>query len=153
MILTVALVAMGTVHGSELAPAKSPDAAVRSLFEHAKGRDFKGAYRYVSASSNIDEQAFARDLGGRDGSLRTYSNLQNVDTRILNQNDNVAMVRATVEWSTAIGAILRHTRPESCERRRRVEGGVADREAAKGPAAGDPGELSPLGHHHARQRR
>ena len=106
VILSVVLVAMGTVHGSELAPATSPDAAVRSLFEHAKGRDFKGSYRYVSASSNVDEQAFARDLGGRDGSLRTYSNLQNVDLRILNANDDVAMVRSTVEWSTAIGAFF-----------------------------------------------
>ncbi len=104
VILSVALVAMGTVHTSDMAPATSPDGAVRALYEHAKGRDFKGAYRYVAASSNTDEPTFVRDLGGRDGSLRTYSNLQSVDTRILNENDNAAMVRATVEWSTAIGA-------------------------------------------------
>ncbi len=104
VILTIALVAAGTVRTNEGAAASTPDGAVRALYEHAKGRDFKGAYRYVSPSSNTDEQAFVRDLGGRDGSLRTYSNLQNVDTRILNQNDNAAMVRATVEWSTAIGA-------------------------------------------------
>jgi hypothetical protein len=104
LILTVALVAAGTVHTNDLAAAKTPDGAVRSLYEHAKGRDFKGAYQYVSPSSNTDEQAFVRDMGGRDGSLRTYSNLQNVDTRILNQTDNSAMVRATTEWSTAVGA-------------------------------------------------
>lgn len=104
-ILTVALVAAGTVHPSDMAPAKSPDGAVRALYDHAKGRDFRGAYQYVAPSSNTDEQAFVRDLGGRDGSLRTYSNLQSVDTRILNQNDNEAMVRATTEWSTAVGAI------------------------------------------------
>lgn len=106
VILTVALVAAGTVHTSDVAPAKSPDGAVRALYEHARGRDFKGGFRYVSASSNIDEQAFARDLGGRDGSLRTYSNLQNVDTRILNQNENQATVRATTEWATAVGAFF-----------------------------------------------
>ncbi len=104
VILTVALVAAGTVHPSDLAPAKSPDGAVRALYEHAKGRDFKGAYQYVAPSSNTDEQSFVRDMGGRDGSLRTYSNLQSVDTRILNQTDNEAMVRATAEWSTAVGA-------------------------------------------------
>jgi len=104
VVLTVALVAMGTVHPSDMAPAKSPDGAVRALYEHAKTRDFKGAFKYVSASSNTDEQAFVRDMGGRDGSLRTYSNLQNVDTRILHQDDNAAMVRATAEWSTAVGA-------------------------------------------------
>ncbi len=105
VILTIALVAAGTVHPSDVAPATSPDGAVQALYNHAKNRDFKGAYNYVAASSNTDEQAFIKDLAGRDGSLRTYSNLQQVDTRILNQNDNQAMVRATVEWSTAVGAV------------------------------------------------
>jgi len=104
VVLTVVLVAAGTVHTSDVAPAKSPDGAVRALYEHAKGHDYKGAFRYVASSSNTDEQSFVRDLGGRDGSLRTYSNLQNVDTRILNQTDNQAMVRATTEWATAVGA-------------------------------------------------
>jgi hypothetical protein len=105
IVLTVALVAAGTVHPSDVGPAKSPDGAVQALFTHAKNRDFKGAYNYVAGSSNTDEQSFVRDLNGRDGSLRTYSNLQNVDTRILHEDDNAAMVRATVEWSTAVGAI------------------------------------------------
>ncbi|ABF43606.1 hypothetical protein Acid345_4606 [Candidatus Koribacter versatilis Ellin345] len=105
VILTVALVAAGTVHPSDIAPATTPDGAVQALFGHAKNRDFKGAYNYVAASSNTDEPSFVKDLGGRDGSLRTYSNLQKVDTRILNQNDNEAMVRATTEWSTAVGAV------------------------------------------------
>jgi hypothetical protein len=104
VILTVVLVAAGTVHTSDVAPAKSPDGAVRALYEHAKEHDFKGAYRYVAGSSNTDEQSFIRDLNGRDGSLRTYSNLQKVDTRILSQTGNQAMVRATTEWSTAVGA-------------------------------------------------
>lgn len=105
VILTVALVAAGTVRPSDVAPATSPDGAVHALYDHAKNRDFKGAFRYVAASGDAEEQAFIRDLNGRDGSLRTYSTLQNVDTRILNQNDNQAMVRATTEWSTAVGAI------------------------------------------------
>lgn len=104
-ILTVALVAAGTVRPNDTAQTKTPDGAVRALYEHAKGRDFKAAYKFVAPSSNTDEQAFVRDIGGRDGSLRTFSNLESVDTRILNQNENEAMVRATTEWSTAVGAV------------------------------------------------
>jgi hypothetical protein len=106
LILTVALVAAGTVQTNDVAAAKTPDGAVRSLYEHAKGRDFRGAYQYVSPSSNTDEQAFVRDMGGRDGSLRTYSNLEKVEAKILNQTENSAMVRATTEWSTAVGAFF-----------------------------------------------
>jgi hypothetical protein len=104
--LTIGLIALGTVQTSEGSASKTPDGAVRALFEHAKTRDFRGAYQLVSASSNTDENAFVRDIGGRDGSLRTYSTEQSVDTRILNQNDNVAMVRATTTWSTGVGAII-----------------------------------------------
>ncbi len=46
-----------------------------------------------------------RDLAGRDGSLRTYSALQQVDTKVLHQNDNQALVRATLQYATAVGAI------------------------------------------------
>jgi hypothetical protein len=104
LVVTAALVAAGTAHPSDVAPATSPDGAVQALYRHAKNHDFKGAYNYVAASSNTDEQSFAKDLAGRDGSLRTYSTMQNVDTRVLNQNDTQAMVRATVQWSTAVGA-------------------------------------------------
>ena len=52
------------------------------------------------------EQAFARDLAGRDGSLRTYSSLEQADTKVLHATDNEALVRATLEYATAVGAVL-----------------------------------------------
>lgn len=102
-VLTVVLVAAATVRTNNLAPATSPESAVRSLFSHVKSRDFAGAYSYVASSSNTDVQAFTRDLAGRDGSLRTYSNLQGVDLKILRQSDTEAIVRASLDWSTAVG--------------------------------------------------
>ena len=104
VIVTVVLVAMGTVRTNELSPAKSPEGAVQSLFAHVKAHDYEGAYAYVANASNSDEPAFARDLSGRDGSLRTYSSLQQADTKVLHQNDNEALVRATLEYATAVGA-------------------------------------------------
>ncbi len=87
-----------------MSPAKSPDGAVQSLLAHAKAHDYKGAYSYVAQSSDNDEQAFARDLTGRDGSLRTYSSLQQADTKVLHATDDEALVRATLEYATAVGA-------------------------------------------------
>lgn len=104
LILTVVLVAMATIRSSQLSPAQSPDGAVQSLLAQVKAHDFKGAYSYVSKSSNADAQAFAMDLGGRDGSLRTYSSLQQVDTKVLHQTDNEALVRTTSQYATAVGA-------------------------------------------------
>ncbi len=104
IVLAAVLIAMGTVHSSELKPASTPEGAVQSLLNHAKGRDFRGAFSYVSPASKTDEQDFARDLRGRDGSLRTYSTMQTFNTKVLHENDNEALVRANIEWSTAVGA-------------------------------------------------
>ncbi len=104
LVLTVVLIAMATIQPDELSPAKSPEGAVQSLFAHVRSHDYQGAYSYVAKSSDTDEQAFARDLAGRDGSLRTYSSLQQADTKVLHANDNEALVRATLEYATAVGA-------------------------------------------------
>lgn len=104
IVLTAVLIAMATIQPNELSPAKSPEGAVQSLFAHVKGHDYKGAYAYVAKNGDSDEQAFARDLAGRDGSLRTYSALQQADTKVLHANDNEALVRATLEYATAVGA-------------------------------------------------
>lgn len=105
IVLTVVLIAAATIRPSEVSSAKSPEGAVQALFGHVRSHDYQGAYSYVAKSSNTDQQDFARDLAGRDGSLRTYSSLQQADTKVLHENDTQAMVRATLQYATAVGAI------------------------------------------------
>jgi hypothetical protein len=102
-ILLLVLVAAGTVHSTKLIPAKTPEGAVRSLFDRVRNNDLTGAYAYVSPASNVDNQTFFKDLSGRDGSLRTYSKLEDVETKVLHANGNEATVRASTKWSTAVG--------------------------------------------------
>ena len=102
--LTVALVAAGAVHKSATAPASSPEGAVQDMFNNVQGRDWNSAYAYVAPSSNVDLQTFTRDLTGRDGSLRTYSQLESINTRTLRENDTAAVVRTELKYSTAVGA-------------------------------------------------
>src|SRR6478736_2130574 len=103
-VLTVGLIAVGTVHGSRNAQASTPDGAVQSLFGDAKAHDWQGAYSYVAPSSNVDQGGFVRDLAGRNGSLRTYSQLDSVNTRVLHESDNEATVRTELKYATAVGA-------------------------------------------------
>jgi hypothetical protein len=104
IVLAAALIAMATMQPSELSPAASPEAAVQSLLAHVKSHDYQGAFAYVAKSSDVDTQSFARDLSGRDGSLRTYSALQQADTKVLHASDNEALVRTSLEYATAVGA-------------------------------------------------
>jgi hypothetical protein len=103
-VLAVVFIAAGSIKPSKLAPAASPEKAVQSLFESVKNRDWRRAYEFISPSSNIDQGAFYRDLNGRDGSLRTYSSLQDFGTKVLKESENEGVVRASLRWSTAVGA-------------------------------------------------
>ncbi len=104
IVLTVVLIAAGSVHREEVRTDK-PEGAVQALFDRARARDWQGAYRYIANASNVGESDFEGDLAGRDGSLRTYSNLQKVDTSVLHQTSDQALVRAALTYSSAVGPL------------------------------------------------
>jgi hypothetical protein len=103
-VLTVTLIAMGSVHQSSTAPASTPEGAVQSMFKNAQAHNWRGAYSYVAGASNVDAGSFQRDLQGRHSSLKTYSQLENIDTRVLHESDSEAVVRTELKYSTAVGA-------------------------------------------------
>jgi hypothetical protein len=104
IVLTVVLIAVGSVHQSSVASASTPDGAVQAMFAYVKAHNFNAAYSYVAPSSNVDLQTFQRSLLGTNGSLRTYSQLESADTRVLHENDSQALVRTELKYSTAVGA-------------------------------------------------
>ncbi len=103
IVLAVALIAAATVGSGRMIRATTPQGAVDQLFSHVRNRDYRGAYSYVAPASNVDLTTFTRDLTGKDGNLRTYSTLAETNTKTLSQSENEAMVRAQLEWSTAVG--------------------------------------------------
>lgn len=104
-VLLVALVAIGSVRSANLRTASNtPEATVKAFFDRVKARDYNAAYEMVSSKSNLDKATFFRDINGSDGSLRTFSSLQKVDTTVLRESDSEAAVRADIQWSTAVGA-------------------------------------------------
>jgi hypothetical protein len=104
-VLTLALVALGRVHEGLGASNSTPDGAVQALFAGVKAHDLKGSYSLVSPASNVDFQTFERSLIGSNGSLRTYSQLESADTRVLHENDSEALVRTELKYATAVGAV------------------------------------------------
>lgn len=111
VVLAAALIAAGTIHSTSLVPATTPEDAVKSLLSHVKAnkawrtKDLEGAYSYVAKQSDTDFDSFARDVHGSNGSLRTYSSLESFDTKVMRQDDQQGIIRATMQWSSAVGAI------------------------------------------------
>lgn len=104
IVLTFVFVAAGTIRTGQSRP-NTPEGAVQALFDHAKARDWKGAFQYVANAKDLNEDDFESELAGRNGSLRTYSSLDKVDTALLHQNADQAIVRAALSYSSAVGPL------------------------------------------------
>jgi hypothetical protein len=104
IILTVAFIAAGSIQSQHLRPT-TPDGAVQAMFADVRTHNWDRAYDFVANASNLEKSDFVGDLAGRDGSLRTYSALENVDTSVLHENELQALVRVSLRYSTAVGAL------------------------------------------------
>jgi hypothetical protein len=117
-IITAALITVGTLWPQQaatvmyiagegtgaLASTKTPEGAVQSVLDNVKKRRFHDAYSFVANNNQVDEKEFTADMNGTWGSLRTYSNLEDADLRVLRKTGNEALVRTTTKWATAVGA-------------------------------------------------
>ena len=117
-VLTIVLVAAGTLFPAKTDVSvmyisgegtgatqsdKTPQDAVLSVFDNVRQRNYHEAYAFIGNTNQVDEQEFLNDMRGTYGSLRTYSNLESTDVKVLNATDNQATVRATTKWATAVG--------------------------------------------------
>ncbi len=102
--LTAIFIGIGSVQGAAPKPT-TPDGAVQAMFADVKSHDWDGAYQYVANAAHVKKNDFIADLAGRDASLRTYSSLEQVNTSMLHSNENEALVRTALNYSSAVGAL------------------------------------------------
>jgi hypothetical protein len=107
---TVALVALSWFQSGGLKQhtmflGSTPEAAVMALMSQIQAHNYQAAYDSLDPSSNTDLASFSRDLGGSDGSLRTYSSLQSADASPLHSDNDQAVVRLRMTWSSAVGSL------------------------------------------------
>jgi len=104
-VITGVLIVAGVAPAREKEKTTSPEGAVRAFYDRVKADDYQGAYALVAPSSNVDFASLRRDIAGRDGSLKTLSQLQSADARVIAHHGNEALVRANLEWRTAVGQL------------------------------------------------
>ncbi len=102
--LRVVYMASGTTPDSR-ATANSAMDAVKFLFESVEHRDWADAYRFVANTQDVKLNAFARDVDGADGSLRTFATLSDFSQETLTKSANEALIRVDLQWSTTVGAL------------------------------------------------
>ncbi len=83
--------------------AVTPEEAVQALMSQIQAHNYQQAYASLDRSSDTDLASFIRDMAGSDGSLRTYSSLQSADVSPLHADQDQALVRVRMNWSSAAG--------------------------------------------------
>jgi hypothetical protein len=101
--LRVAFMSSGDVPGST-DPATTPALAAQHLFENVQRRNLDAAYTYVGNRQDVSREAFDHAINGIDGSLKTLAALHDFQVRTLKSDGGEAVVRADLQWSTAVGA-------------------------------------------------
>jgi len=107
---TLLLVAVGwrrsaKAAGVALRPQNTPEQAVRNLLRSVRERNWPKAQVQLANANQVDASAFVYDLAGGDGSLRTYSTLEDSEVNVLHQEADDALVRVKLNWSTAVGSL------------------------------------------------
>lgn len=105
VVLTVVLIVAGTAPTKEKEKTTTPEGTVQAFYDHVKSDDYRDAYALIAPSSNVDFNTVYHDIAGRDGSLKTLSRLWRDETRVIAHNGNEALVRANLEWATAVGPL------------------------------------------------
>jgi hypothetical protein len=110
LVGTLLLVAVGWLQsakaaGVALRPQNTPEQAVRSLMRSVRERNWPKAQAQLANATQVNSSAFVYDLAGGDGSLRTYSTLEDSEVKVLHQDAGDALVRVKLNWSTAVGSL------------------------------------------------
>ncbi len=107
---TFLLVAIGWLQsaktaGVTLLAEHTPEQAVQNLLRSVRERNWPKAQAQLADAKQVDASAFVYDLAGGDGSLRTYSTLQDSEVGVLRQDADDALVRVKLNWATAVGSL------------------------------------------------
>lgn len=94
----------GTSYTASSAGGEAPQRALADFLKSVQQRDWNAAYEQLASASQAGQAAFVRDIAGGDGSLRTFSSLAGWDLQPLHAGDADADIRATLHWSTPVGA-------------------------------------------------
>jgi len=105
VLLALAWFQAGGLRQHAMFAAATPEEAVRALMTQVQNHDYERAFHSLDLSSNTDLASFIRDLTGSDGSLRAYSSLQSVDVSPLHADQDQAIVRLRMVWSSAVGSL------------------------------------------------
>ncbi len=106
VLVAIAWLQSGGLKQHEMVSAVTPEEAVQALISDIRAHNFERAFASLDPSSETDLATFTREMAGSDGSLRTYSSLQDAEVSPLHADSDLALVRVRMNWSSALGSVV-----------------------------------------------
>jgi hypothetical protein len=104
LLITYAWMQSGGLKQHAMLSGDTPEAAMQALMSQLQAHNYQQAYASLDPSSNTDLASLVREMDGSDGSLRTYSSLQNAEIAPLHEDADQAAMRVRMNWSSALGS-------------------------------------------------
>jgi hypothetical protein len=113
-VVTVVFVVWGTLWPVKAAQAYAPDkhlvrssgtpaAALQNLGEDIRAQSWEKAYSSLANKAQFTRTDFEHDLVGAYPNLRTYSHLENFESRPVHESDSGAEYQVKLHWATVVG--------------------------------------------------
>jgi len=105
LLIGLAWLQSGGVERRRMEAAETPDQAVKLMLTDVQAHRWAAAHDRLANSADIDLNAYIHDLGGTNGSLRTYATLEGFEVWGLHTSGDEATLRAKLHFSTAVGPL------------------------------------------------
>jgi hypothetical protein len=106
VLVAIAWLQSGGLKQHAMVSAVTPEEAVQALMSDIQNHNYQQAFASFDPGSAIDLATFTGEVAGSDGSLRTYSSLQDAEVSPLHADRDQALVRVRMNWSSAMGSIV-----------------------------------------------
>jgi hypothetical protein len=113
-VVTLVLVIWGTLWPVKAAQGYAPDkhlvqssgtaaAAVQNIGADIRSQNWGKAYNSLANKAQFTQTDFEHDLTGAYPNLRTYSHLENFESRPIHESDSEAEYQVKLHWATVVG--------------------------------------------------
>lgn len=97
---------MGTQFAGVTGNSSTPEEALHNFLAEIERHNWDHAFASVERTSDsLTEQNFVQEWAGRNGGLRTFSNLEAFEIRPMHATDSDAEMRVHLRWTTPVGPI------------------------------------------------
>jgi hypothetical protein len=87
---------------------KSPTLLIKSYYDALDFKRYDDAYEMINKNDGLSKDLYLLQIASQDGLLNSYAKMESINTKVIHQSKNKAIVSADIEWVTALSSIKKN---------------------------------------------